>query len=233
MPDAPHTAPDPLARFDRGPSAGDFAYDAIRAAILSLALPPGTVISRSDLATRLGLSQTPVREALIRLQTEDLVRVVPNASTRIAPISLEAAREANFLRLALEAEAIRRVAGSTRGEAPQAMRAAFARQQERHRAGDPAGFTAEDDAFHAALYEAAGVPGLWALVRSRSGHLDRLRRLDLPTPGKAEAILAEHARILAALEAGDAAGAEAALRTHLSGTVARMEAIRAEHPAFF
>uniref|UniRef100_UPI0022EB231D FCD domain-containing protein n=1 Tax=Falsiroseomonas oryzae TaxID=2766473 RepID=UPI0022EB231D len=90
-----------------------------------------------------------------------------------------------------------------------------------------------DEAFHAALYAAADVPGLRDLVRSRSGHLDRLRRLHLPEPGKAEAVLAEHEALAEAILAGDAAQAEARLRRHLSGTFAEAERLRAATPHFF
>ena len=100
-------------------------------------------------------------------------------------------------------------------------------------AADEAAFHAADEAFHAALYRAAGVPGLRELVRSRSGHLDRLRRLHLPEPGKADSVLAEHDALVAAILAGDAAGAEATLRRHLSGTFAEAARLRGARPDFF
>ncbi len=100
-------------------------------------------------------------------------------------------------------------------------------------AADEAGFHAADEAFHTALYRAAGVPGLRELVRSRSGHLDRLRRLHLPEPGKAAAVLAEHEALTAAILAGDPARAEATLRSHLSGTFAEAARLRDARPDFF
>ena len=74
--------------------------------------------------------------------------------------------------------------------------------------------------------------GLWALIRSRSGHLDRLRRLHLPVPGKAQSILDDHARILDAIAAGDADAAQETLRRHLSGTLAQVDEIRAKFPDY-
>lgn len=226
-------APIPLQPFGRPPSAGAFAYASLREAILSLALPPGAVLSRAALAAQLGLSQTPVREALMRLEAEGLVEVVPSASTRVAPIDLASARQAQFLRCAVELETVRALAaappaglGGTLGDHLARQKALLARE-------DHAGLSAADDAYHEALYAAAGLLPLWDLVRSRSGHLDRLRRLHLPAPGKAEAILREHEAIAAAILAGEAEAATAALRRHLADTLGRVEALRAARPEHF
>lgn len=223
-------AGDGLTPFGRRPSAGDFAFASLRQAIISLALPPGSPLSRPQLAERLGLSQTPVREALTRLQDEGLVAVVPSASTRVAHIDLDHARQAQFLRLSLEVEMVRRLAGNPPSEL--AARAAAHLAEQSALIGQE-GFAQADDAFHATLYELAGIGGLWPLVRSRSGHLDRLRRLNLPSPGKMEAVVAEHGRIAEAIQAGDAAAAEQALRQHFSGTFSRIPEVRAQHPDYF
>jgi DNA-binding GntR family transcriptional regulator len=71
------------------------------------------------------------------------------------------------------------------------------------------------------------------LIRSRSGHLDRLRRLHLPSPGKAEQIIADHAALAEAVIAGQPDAAERHLRQHLSGTFAEIDRIRAEAPGYF
>lgn len=223
-------AGDGLTPFGRRPSAGDFAFASVRQAIISLALPPGSPLSRPQLAERLGLSQTPVREALTRLQDEGLVAVVPSASTRVAHIDLDHARQAQFLRLSLEVEMVRRLASNPPSELP--ARAAAHLAEQSALIGQE-GFAQADDAFHATLYELAGIGGLWPLVRSRSGHLDRLRRLNLPSPGKMEAVVAEHGRIAEAIQAGDAAAAEQALRQHFSGTFSRIPEVRAQHPDYF
>jgi DNA-binding GntR family transcriptional regulator len=223
----------PLDSFSRGESAAEFAYRSLRNAILSLALPPGTLLSRNALASQLGVSQTPVREALIRLQDETLIEVVPHSATRVARIDLDNARQAQFLRRALELEVVRHLAATPDPAACAALRAELDRQQALLAARDEAGLSGADASFHGLLCAAAGMAPLWELVRSRSGHLDRLRRLDLPSPGKAEAVVADHRRILSAIEAGDGAAAEASLRAHLSGTFARLEAIRATRPEYF
>ncbi|MCW8085396.1 GntR family transcriptional regulator [Sabulicella glaciei] len=212
-------------------SAAELAYEALRDAIVSLALPPGTVLDRTALAARLGVSQTPLREALIRLLGEGLVEVVPQSATRVSRISVAVAREAQLLRLAVELELVRRLAA----DAPPNLFGVLAGQIERMRAavGSEEEFHAADEAFHAALYRAAGVPGLRALVCGRSGDLDRMRRLHLPASGKALRVLADHEALLEALRLADPAAAEWVLRDHLSGTFAEVEALRDVAPDYF
>ncbi|TCZ62947.1 GntR family transcriptional regulator [Roseicella aquatilis] len=214
-------------------SAAEIAYGQLRRAVISLALPPGTVLSRAELAARLGVSQTPVREALIRLQEEGLIEVVPHSATRVARIDIASAREASFLRLALEVEIVRRLAAAPAPALAAGLRAEIARMREWHAQGDQDGIAAADEAFHALLHAAAGVPGLRELIRSRSGHLDRLRRLHLPTPGKAERILREHAAIAEAIIARRMDAAERNMRHHLSHTFAELDRIRSERPDYF
>jgi DNA-binding GntR family transcriptional regulator len=214
-------------------SAAEVAYETLRDALISLALAPGTVLARGAIATRLGTSQTPVREAMIRLQAEQLIEVVPHSATRVSRIDIAHAREAQFLRLSVELEIVRRLAEAPTPALAATLRGELARMRAFLAAGDQAGFAAADEAFHAALYAAAGVPGLRDLVRSRSGHLDRLRRLHLPAPGKADAVLREHEALAEAILGADRAQAETRLRAHLSGTFAEAERLRAATPHLF
>ncbi|MBU8539157.1 GntR family transcriptional regulator [Falsiroseomonas tokyonensis] len=231
----PEAEPELSALSPVGPrrSAADIAYARLREALISLALPPGSVVSRLAIAQRLGISQTPVREALIRLQDEHLIEVVPQSATRVSRIDLNHAREAHFLRLALEVEVVRRLARAPAPELGEALREELRRMRAVLADSDRATFAEADEAFHLALFSAARVPRLRELVRSRGGHLDRLRRLHLPEPGKTEAVLQQHEALAAAILAADVAGAEAALRAHLSGTFAEAERLRAANPAFF
>jgi DNA-binding GntR family transcriptional regulator len=222
-----------IAPIPSRPSASEAAYLALRRAIVSLELPPGARLSRQELATSLGVSQTPVREALIRLGEEGLVEVVPQSATRVARIDLHQCREVAFLRLAVECEVVQRLAAKGDAELAAQMEADHARMREQLAAGDMAAFSAGDAAFHASLHEAAGVGGLRALVVSRSGHLDRLRGLHLPQPGKPEAILSQHAAVIVALARGDADAAEAAMRAHLSGSLAEAPRLRERFPGYF
>lgn len=94
-------------------------------------------------------------------------------------------------------------------------------------------FTTLDRLFHLSLFEAVGVGALWHLISDRSGHIDRLRRLNLPDPGKIAEVIRDHENILAAIAAGDRDAVETAVRTHLSGTLAAVQKIAKQYPHYF
>lgn len=231
-PTASRAASAPAARLDRGRQAAPQVFERLRNAIIALELPPGSPLSRAELAARFGVSSTPVRDALMRLEEEGLVDVFPQHATVVSRIDVGRAQQAHFLRQALELEIVRLLAQSSDRALVIRLDHVIALQQEFARAGDFEGFIAGDNDFHAQLYAAAGKQELWTLVRSRSGHIDRLRRLHLPSPGKAQNIVRHHRLITRAIESGDAEAAQQALRTHLSGTLSELAKIRARHPEY-
>ena len=221
-------------KLDRTRQAAPQVFEWLRASILSLQLAPGTALSRAELADRFELSQTPVRDALLQLAQEGLVDIFPQHATLVSRIDIASATQAHFLRCAIELEVVRTLALAA-PEDTAVLRAKLTAQIDLQAAlaiADTEEFINSDQAFHRLMYEAAGAPDLYELVRRRSGHLDRLRRLDLPSPGKAERVVRDHRAIVAALAASDADAAQAAMRTHLSGTLGRIEDIRARHPDY-
>jgi DNA-binding GntR family transcriptional regulator len=89
---------------------------------------------------------------------------------------------------------------------------------------------AADNEFHSQLYAAADKQDIWALVRSRSGHIDRLRRLHLPSPGKAQDIVRHPQADREGDRCREPDEAQKHLRTHLSGTLSELARIRSRHP---
>ncbi|MFT6775422.1 MAG: DNA-binding GntR family transcriptional regulator [Paracoccaceae bacterium] len=201
---------------------------------VALALPPGTRLSRPDMAEAFGLSQPPVRDATLKLEQEGLVAIFAQSKTVVSRIYVEHARRTRFLRLGLELEIGRMLALSPDKSGLIAARRVL--QMQRTALEDEDGlarFAALDHHFHYALGQGAGVTDLLRLVAARSRHIDRLRSLNLPDPGKAATVLRDHADILSAIESGDAAATEASLRRHLSGTLASVDDIKARHPDYF
>jgi DNA-binding GntR family transcriptional regulator len=219
--------------FDRSRHAAPQVFERLREAILSLQMAPGTVLSRAELAAQFGLSQTPIRDALMKLGEEGLVDIFPQHATVVSRIDVASATQAQFLRRAIEAEVVRTLAGHADAALLEQLRAQIDVQASLM--GSPAylDFIAADRAFHRLLYVAAGVPDLFDLVRQRSGHVDRLRMLNLPTVGKQRAIVRDHRRIVEAIASGDAEAAQQHLHAHLSGTLAQAETIRAARPDYF
>ncbi len=207
--------------------------EALRAAIISMELAPGIALDRAELAQRFGISQTPVRDALIRLSEEGLVIIRAQYTTQVSRIDVPAAREAHFLRRSIEIEIARQLAISHEDSVIADLRTQLARQADLAAQKDFLGFIAADKEFHRLMYVAAGLPRLWSTVVRMSGHVDRLRLLHSPFVGKTESILRAHQAILEAIESRDVEAAQHAVRDHLSGTLASVDEIQKRYPEYF
>jgi DNA-binding GntR family transcriptional regulator len=218
---------------DRKRLAAQQICDDLRERILALELKPGTGLSRPALAEFYRVSQTPIRDAILKLEQEGLVEIYPQSKTLVTRIDVADAKETQFLRTAIELEVARALALEADKSQVAPARLLLDQQREALARGDLAAFIQQDRQFHASLAGAAGHTGLWDLVRTRSGHLDRLRQLHLPSPGKGQAIMADHQAILAAIASGDEQAARQAVRKHLTGTLQAIDQIVETHPDYF
>lgn len=207
-------------------------YEILHKRILNVELVPGTVLSRAALQMEFGVSQTPVRDALIRLQEDGIVDVYPQYATVVARIDIRQAQQAQFLRLSLELEAIRTLSSESPAETAAELSAIVTRQETFASPETFDSFDACDQEFHRKLYERADILDLWTNVRRQSVHLDRLRRLHLPMPGKMQTVLADHRAIVNAIQSANPEEATAALRRHLSGTLSITDVIRERFPEY-
>jgi DNA-binding GntR family transcriptional regulator len=219
-------------RLDRARSAASQVYDHLRELIVTLALEPGTPLSRTQVAEALELSPMPVRDALSRLEKEGLVEIFPQHLTRVRAIDLDSARQAHVLRLSVELEIVHGLATARDAAIVQRLRAAVIKQRACLAADDLGGFILFDQEFHKTLYSAAQLMTVWHMIRGASGNLDRLRRLHVPLNGKAQAVLEEHDGIATAIAEGDPAAAQVWVRRHLSGTLAELDSLRERYPDY-
>lgn len=223
----------PRTTLDRSRHAAPQVFEQLRARIVSMELAPGTVLVRSELAEAFGVSQTPIRDALIKLGEEGLVQIFAQHATVVSRIDLAAATQAHLLRQALELEIVERLAC---GEADAALEArltdALARQEATGTLTDAdcVEFIEADQAFHQAMYVALGREALWALVRRQSGHIDRLCRLHLPEAGNIASVLAQHEQIAATIARREPSAARTAVREHLNDLLGRIDEIRRLYP---
>ncbi|OWT63717.1 GntR family transcriptional regulator [Candidimonas nitroreducens] len=221
------------AELDRYRQAAPQLYELLRDKIVSMQYLPGASLSRVQMSAEFRVSQTPVREALLRLAEDRLVDVFPQAATKVSLIDVSHAEETHFLRRAIELEIVRDLALHPDTALLGRLRTLLRRQAELRDSQNYGEFTETDQQFHCLMYEATGKLALWKLVRSRSGHIDRLRNLHLPAGDKIARIVGDHSQILEAMERGDAEAAQQHLRTHLSGTLESVSRIRADHPQYF
>ncbi len=225
----------PIVAVDRslGGVARDQVYMALREAIVSAKLKPGLRLSENELAGELGVSRTPVREALQRLREERLVAIVPQLGTFVTLISPQAVADASFVREALECSAVALAAVRAEAGDLEQLTSNLAAQERAHVRADERAFDRLDDDLHRALCELSGHPIAWVLSRRANGHLDRVRRLSLPAPGYLSEMISEHHAVVAAVAAGDSRGAQAAMRHHLRMVPSSIPSLRASHPDYF
>jgi DNA-binding GntR family transcriptional regulator len=209
------------------------AYAVLRDAIVSGELTPGRQLSENELAELLGVSRTPIREALIRLGDDRLVAIIPQLGTFVSRISTSAVQDAQFIREALECSAIRLTAERAERGDLAALDAIVTRQAQVRDAGDFDRFYVLDDEFHGALCELSGHGVAWSLAQRANGHLNRVRRLSLPQPRYLTEMVAEHQLVVEAVRRGDPDAAELSLRHHLRMVLSALPALRDEHPDYF
>lgn len=214
-------------------SLANRTYLSLRAAILALAYRPGEALRKAEICTALGVSRSPVAEAISRLAAEGLVDVVPQAGTYVARFSLEEIREGAFLRQAIELAAIETVAPAITEDRLVQLRRNLRVQEALVADGDFAGFYKTDAEMHEMLLSFTGFRKLGAVAETAWVHVNRARRLVLPMPGRVAETLDEHRAILAALEARDAVAARAALRHHLAQLLTFLEPLEKDHPELF
>lgn len=219
-------------QLDRSRQVALQIHEILRSRILTVDLVPGTILSRAALQLEFGVSQTPVRDALMRLQEEGLVDVYPQYATVVAKIDVDHARQAQFLRLSIELEAVRRLTLESPAETAAALSVILQRQRAVASAETFDIYDGLDRDFHRTLYEQANILQLWASVRRQSIHIDRLRRLNLPMPGKMQTVLDDHQAIVDGIRSGDPDAATAPLRKHLTGTLSIIDLIAEKFPDY-
>ncbi len=202
-------------------SVVDLTYEAIRERIVSGALARGERVHQEDIAVELGVSRTPVREALRRLAAEGLVQMHTNRGARVADLDRSAMRAAYEARLVIEPGAARLAAQRRPAEAIAAMRSSIARQRRPGR-GVHARFEANRD-FHLALVAGSGN----AFLEQLAGVLwvTRIGAAIYEAQGESPERVAldadEHEAILSAVQGGRARDAQALTRRHIAAAIAR------------
>ncbi len=197
-------------------SLAQAAYAALKASILENLLPPGHEAVEQAIAEQLGMSRTPVHEALLRLQHEGLVRVLPRRGVRVLPIDPTDLGETYEVLIALEGAAAALLArrGAAGAAALAAMAAATTAMAQALAAGDRPGWAAADDRFHRTLLAGCGNAKLARLAQTAADQAQRARSASVALRAEPTASVAEHQAILAALGAGQAEPARAAVAAH-------------------
>ncbi|PZA07228.1 MULTISPECIES: GntR family transcriptional regulator [unclassified Meiothermus] len=191
------------------------AYKALRQAILGRKLPPGRKLVVRVLAEELGLSPTPIKEALAALEREGLVVAVPHRGYFVLEPTLEDVQEIYRLREVLEGLAARLAVENNGKVLPRKLEKVLQRQRKAAEQGDIESYGDLDLTFHRTLWEAAGNKRLLAVAETIDGQIRLLINSSAVIPGRLPLSLAEHEAILEAVGRRDAEAAEAAMRAHV------------------
>ncbi|NDR59281.1 GntR family transcriptional regulator [Aliiruegeria sabulilitoris] len=204
-------------------------FGILRAMIVEIRMLPGQQISELEVAEILHTSKTPVREALIRLEDAGLVNIVPKRGTFVTPIRIDRYLEACFIRVNLEIGAVRKAARrslSASGAFCERLDANLSQQEDAIERDDYRAFFELDEDFHRALYELAGVPGVWWTAKGVQADVDRVRHLKTQNNiRRGPEIIRQHRSIRDAVCAGNPAEAEATLLAHIGGLGSEIETL--------
>src|SRR5918993_1909658 len=199
------------------PSLVEDAYMALKVAIRDNVFPPGYQGSEQEIAVRLGMSRTPVHEAIIRLQEDGLVRVLSKRGVMVCPLAPEDVREIYDVIIAIEsmaAELVATLPQEERRSVANELEEATAQMETSLREGDLLAWAAADDLFHRTLVERCGNGRIRRIAQTVTDQAHRARMLTLKLRSKPTGSVAAHRRIIAAIQKGKVAEAHRHARDH-------------------
>jgi len=214
-------APEPVARGN----LAEQVYAELKSQMSEFRLVPGDRFSEAEIGARLGVSRTPVREALFRLRNEGLLAVESKSGWYVRPIDFGKLEQLYDLRIILETASVARLCAST--EAPPALEQLKATWlvPAAERLADGAQVGALDEQFHATLVRSAGNDEITRVHWDVTERIRVIRRLDFTRADRVEATYSEHAKILKNVIQRKADQATMLLRTHIEQSKAEVRKI--------
>lgn len=207
-----------LSKIQKSRSLDEKAYLQIKKAILDCTLPPGASLVETRLAEELGVSRTPIRKAIARLEQEGFVTAAPSKGYNVAEVSLQEIREMYQLREILECHLVRETAQQFTREELEEMESALQAADEALEKGDYPGFLATNRAFHHAFDRKYGNQCISEVLSNLDEHIYRNLMSEFQAQDSKLLTLSsydEHKLILEAIREGDVESAVSLMRDHL------------------
>ena len=205
----------------------------LRHGIVTMLIPPGTMLSEQDIGRRLGVSRQPVREAFIKLAEAGLLAILPQRGTQVVPISPAAVEDARFIREAVECAVAREAAERLEPYCEALIAGNLDRQRQVAAAGESDEFFKLDEEFHNLLARAAGRPKAWDVIEDVKVQMDRVRWLSMKCIKRLDTSLEQHEAVFVRLRRHDPEGAAEAMRAHLEDSFATLKMVRERNPELF
>jgi DNA-binding GntR family transcriptional regulator len=205
---------------EKRPSLVEDAYKALKDAIRNNVFPPGYQGSEQEIALRLGMSRTPVHEAIIRLQEDGLVRVLSKRGVTVCPLAPEDIREIYEVIIAIEAMAAELLAAlpdEERHRVADELEGATSGMEQALQKDDLLGWAAADDLFHRTLVERCRNSRIRRIAQTVTDQAHRARMVTLKLRSRPTGSIAAHRDIIAAIRKGKAVEAHRHARQHRIG----------------
>lgn len=193
----------------------DVVFGALREAIIAGELKPGERLMEVQLAEEMGVSRTPVREAIRKLELEGLVVMIPRKGAYVAGLSLKDAADVFEIRESLEGLAAALAADRITDEELEAMEKILVEIHESAESGDVEAIIKQDAEFHQVLFAATRNDRLAQMINNLKEQIDRFRVQSFTNPARIKSILQEHRRIVNAIKERDADKAEKLAKDHI------------------
>ena len=195
--------------------ARELVFRKLREAILAGRFEPGQRLRERELVNRLGVSRTPIREALRKLELEGLVTTIPYKGPVITAPTLESARQLYETRAALEGQATALFTLRANDGGMERLRASIKDAGRALARRNPAGVLAANNAFHDEIASGCGNALLQSLIANLRDRIVLLRVESLSFPGRRSRSIAEHRSIVRMIERSNAAGARTLVEQHV------------------
>jgi len=193
----------------------EIVFESLREAIINGVLKPGERLMEVQLAEEMGVSRTPIREAIRKLELEGFVIMVARKGAYVAGISMKDVADVFEIRAALEGLAASLAAERITDEEKEEMERLLVRKAACVEAGDYDSLTEIDTEFHELLYKASRNERLMQIISNLREQINRFRMVSLAFPGRGREALEEHKKIAEAIAERDAALAQALAQEHI------------------
>ena len=210
----------------------DYALRTVKENIITLELAPGSQISENELAAEMGLSRTPVREALIELARVKIIEIYPQKKSVVSLIDCDLVEEARFMRSVLECAVVELDCQLATPASLEPLRQNVLLQNFYLDSYYPETVRELDNQFHGILFDIARKPEVFAQIQNISIHFERVRSIALSTV-KNNKIVEGHQAILDAISQKDIPQARALIAGHLDRYEIDTDAIREKYPQYF
>lgn len=215
-----------------GECGRDYALRVITDNIISLELAPKSRVNDREIAAALGLSRTPVREALLELAKVDVVQIYPQCASIIAPIDYDIMEEAYSMREILECAVVEKCCQLESISDLELLEENLKLQEFYLENRSPERLMELDNEFHKMLFAAVKMPHVHSLMGSITIHFDRVRRLSYQTVKEVKTV-GMHKAILSAILERDSDKAVELMRTHLRNYTIEKEELTKKYPQYF